>query len=251
MGFPRQEHWSELPRLPPGDRPDTGIEPRSPALQADSVPPEPPGQLTEVASNVPYVEVLIKLESVSYLEIPQSHGICRVSVRDTGAPCPPQLPPSSGKARGLGRVAELQRGRGLADTLRDPSEDPGQLRVWAQPQAAPGVPATASRRAPGALTPNRLTRDGAMASPRAQGPCRPAHQTWLLSMALSQRHLLVRGDLGGNGLGSLLSPPFTLQGETASVTPGPETESTPKHHRAVREATLSHVTVPPGFCSVR
>ena len=81
--------------------------------------------------------------------------------------------------------------------------------------------------------------------------CCPAHQTWLLSMALSQRHLLVRGDLGGNGLGSLLSPPFTLQGETASVSPGPETESTPKHHRAVREAMLSHVTVPPGFCSVR
>ena len=32
MGFPRQEHWSGLPCLPPGDLPDPGIEPQSPAL---------------------------------------------------------------------------------------------------------------------------------------------------------------------------------------------------------------------------
>ena len=32
MGFPRQEYWSGLPFLPPGDLPDPGIEPRSPAL---------------------------------------------------------------------------------------------------------------------------------------------------------------------------------------------------------------------------
>ena len=33
MGFSRQEHWSGLPCPPPGDLPDPGIEPRSPALQ--------------------------------------------------------------------------------------------------------------------------------------------------------------------------------------------------------------------------
>ena len=33
-----------LPFLSPGDLPDPGIEPRSPALQADAFPPEPPGQ---------------------------------------------------------------------------------------------------------------------------------------------------------------------------------------------------------------
>ena len=32
MGFPRQEHWSGLPFPPPGDLPEPGIEPRSPAL---------------------------------------------------------------------------------------------------------------------------------------------------------------------------------------------------------------------------
>ena len=36
MGFSRQEYWSGLPFLSPGDLPDPGIEPRSPALQADA-----------------------------------------------------------------------------------------------------------------------------------------------------------------------------------------------------------------------
>ena len=37
VGFSRQEYWSGLPFLPPGDLPSLGIEPRSPALQADSL----------------------------------------------------------------------------------------------------------------------------------------------------------------------------------------------------------------------
>ena len=37
MGFSRQEHWSRLPFPSPGDLPDPGIEPKSPALQADSL----------------------------------------------------------------------------------------------------------------------------------------------------------------------------------------------------------------------
>ena len=32
MGFSRHEYWSELPFPSPGDLPDPGIEPRSPAL---------------------------------------------------------------------------------------------------------------------------------------------------------------------------------------------------------------------------
>ena len=42
--FPRQEFGSALPRPPPGDLPTPGIEPVSSALQADSLPPEPPGK---------------------------------------------------------------------------------------------------------------------------------------------------------------------------------------------------------------
>ena len=35
LGFSKQEYWSGLPCPPPGDLPDPGMEPRSPALQAD------------------------------------------------------------------------------------------------------------------------------------------------------------------------------------------------------------------------
>ena len=44
LGFPRQEYWSGLPFLSPGDVPDPGIEPTSPAWQADSFPVEPHGK---------------------------------------------------------------------------------------------------------------------------------------------------------------------------------------------------------------
>ena len=37
MGFSRREYWSGLLFPSPGDLPDPGIEPRSPALQADSL----------------------------------------------------------------------------------------------------------------------------------------------------------------------------------------------------------------------
>ena len=43
LEFFRQEYWSGLPFPTPGDFPDPGIEPRSPALQADSLLSEPPG----------------------------------------------------------------------------------------------------------------------------------------------------------------------------------------------------------------
>ena len=38
MGFPRQKYWSELPFSSPGDLPDLGTEPASPALKVDSLP---------------------------------------------------------------------------------------------------------------------------------------------------------------------------------------------------------------------
>ena len=42
MGFSRQEYWSGLPFPSPGDLPDPGIEPRSPALEADALTSEHP-----------------------------------------------------------------------------------------------------------------------------------------------------------------------------------------------------------------
>ena len=44
MGFSRQEYWRGLPCPPPGDLPDSGIEPGSTALQAVPLLSEPPGK---------------------------------------------------------------------------------------------------------------------------------------------------------------------------------------------------------------
>ena len=50
MGLSRQEYWSGLPFPSPGDLPNPGIEPGSPALQGDSLLSEPPGKPVQVMS---------------------------------------------------------------------------------------------------------------------------------------------------------------------------------------------------------
>ena len=49
-GFSRQEYWSGLPCPPPGDLPNPEIEPKSPTLQANSLPSEPPQHHNSKAS---------------------------------------------------------------------------------------------------------------------------------------------------------------------------------------------------------
>ena len=44
MEFSRPDYWSGYPFPSPGDLPNSGFEPRSPALQVDSLPPEPQGK---------------------------------------------------------------------------------------------------------------------------------------------------------------------------------------------------------------
>ena len=44
IGFSRQQSWSWLPFPSPGDLPNPGIKPKSPALQADTLSSEPPGK---------------------------------------------------------------------------------------------------------------------------------------------------------------------------------------------------------------
>ena len=44
MELSRQEYWSGLPCPSPGNLPNPGVEPKSSALQADFLPPEPPGK---------------------------------------------------------------------------------------------------------------------------------------------------------------------------------------------------------------
>ena len=51
LGLSRQEYWSGLPFPSPGDLPNPGIEPRSPALQAHSLPTELSGMEREIIRN--------------------------------------------------------------------------------------------------------------------------------------------------------------------------------------------------------
>ena len=64
VGFSSQEHWSGLPFPSPGDLPDPGIEPGSPASQADTLPSEPPGKLNPKEQHSPRINMLLLSRSV-------------------------------------------------------------------------------------------------------------------------------------------------------------------------------------------
>ena len=55
MGFAKQEYWSELPFSSPGDLPNLGIEPRSPALAGRFFTTEPPGKSMSYMKNYKFV----------------------------------------------------------------------------------------------------------------------------------------------------------------------------------------------------
>ena len=52
VGFSRQEYWSGLPFPSQGDLSNPGIEPRSPAMQADALPSKPPAKPTSSFQSV-------------------------------------------------------------------------------------------------------------------------------------------------------------------------------------------------------
>ena len=62
MGFSRQEHWSGLPFPSPGDLPDPGIKPESPAFQADSL-------LTELQGNPYFGEKGLPIATIRQIQI--------------------------------------------------------------------------------------------------------------------------------------------------------------------------------------
>ena len=65
MEFSKQEYWSGLPFPFPENLPDPGIEPRSPAFQADAFPSEPPGKLCRRRNYIVYIGV-IRLHRIYY-----------------------------------------------------------------------------------------------------------------------------------------------------------------------------------------
>ena len=64
MEFSRQEYWSGLPFPSPGDLPNPGIEPGSPALQADALPSEPPGKPKTKSRDLPKTCYELQVELV-------------------------------------------------------------------------------------------------------------------------------------------------------------------------------------------
>ena len=60
MKFSRQEYWSGLPFPSPGDLPDPGTEPGSPALEADTLTSEPPGKPLWRRDHLSIVEAIKK-----------------------------------------------------------------------------------------------------------------------------------------------------------------------------------------------
>ena len=78
MEFSRQEYWSGLPCPPPWDIPNPGREPRSTALQADSLPSEPPGNLITVpdwVTELNWTELKLSLVMAGGLSCPMVCGI--------------------------------------------------------------------------------------------------------------------------------------------------------------------------------
>ena len=73
MGFSRQEYWSGLPCPSPVDLPDLGIEPGSPALQADSLPSEPPGKLSCTPVSSLFVLPKGKSRGLAFCNLRQKH----------------------------------------------------------------------------------------------------------------------------------------------------------------------------------
>ena len=67
MGFSRQEYWSGLPFPSPGDLPDPGIKPRSPALQTDSLPSDLQGKPSIFTQPLPTRSPIIFYPTLSTL----------------------------------------------------------------------------------------------------------------------------------------------------------------------------------------
>ena len=67
MGFSKQEYWSALPFPSPGYLPDPGIEPRSPAFQAETLTSEPPGKPCKIQAAKYKFEIAPKRPSGHWL----------------------------------------------------------------------------------------------------------------------------------------------------------------------------------------
>ena len=58
MGFPRPEYWNGLPSRLPGDLPDPGVEPASPALAGGFFTTEPPRKPVVTIKGLPQILII-------------------------------------------------------------------------------------------------------------------------------------------------------------------------------------------------
>jgi len=91
MGFSRQAYWSGLPFPSPGDLPNPGIELRSPTLQVESLPSEPPGKYNfrkkKSVKSLSRVRLFVTPWTAAR-QAPLSMGFSRQEYW-SGWPCPP------------------------------------------------------------------------------------------------------------------------------------------------------------------
>ena len=103
--FSRQEYWSGLPCPPPGDLPNTGIKPRSPALKADSSPSESPGKPFHIGnyivlSRVPCAFQQILIGYLFYIQASQVALVVKNPPANAGDIRDSSSIPSSGRSPG-------------------------------------------------------------------------------------------------------------------------------------------------------
>ena len=112
MEFSRPEDWSGYPFPSPGDLPCPGIEPTSPALQADSLPAEPTKPM----------KILVRANAAAHLTNPKG----------TSVYTSPLLADSKAAAYNAGNPGSIPRsgrspGEGNGNPLQSWTEDPGGL----------------------------------------------------------------------------------------------------------------------------
>ena len=97
VGFSRQEYWSGLPVPSPEDLPDPGIEPRSPALQADSLPSELQGRSRTTANTYDRNSSLVRAKALNI-----SYKVKVIVTQSCPTPCKPTDHSASGSSvRGI------------------------------------------------------------------------------------------------------------------------------------------------------
>ena len=180
MGCRRQEYWSGLPFPSPGDRPGPGIKPRSPALQADSLPLSHQGSPD-----------LSGLPSLSQASLQQPHCDIQLSMlRPCSSPAPPQPP------RFLRHVCTVPHSTRMSSSqeLSQAAPDCPLHLLHPEPEARSPSPGTLRPRHRAAATVNKATQNPPgernLQSSSTGRPCTPMtalpyHRTYPCILAIA------------------------------------------------------------------